>query len=203
MERYFVTAIGTDSGKTLTSAILVQALSADYWKPVQAGFPKDSDTVRTLVNENLVIHPESFIFKTPASPHAAAKIDNLNISLDEIVIPQHKNILVIEGAGGLMVPLNDQDLILDLILKLNIPVILVINLYLGCINHSLLSLEAIQKREIPLKGIIFNGVPNPESEKIILAKSGSRMLLHIYPEPEITRATIEKYAHQLHQNWQD
>jgi dethiobiotin synthetase len=200
IERYFVTAIGTDCGKTLASAILIKALEADYWKPVQAGFPKDSDTVRELVGNIFIIHPESFQLQTPASPHAAAKLENTTITLDRIVLPDHKNPLIIEGAGGLMVPLNDQDLIIDLINKIDAPVILVINIYLGCINHSLLSLEALQRRKIPVKGIIFNGASNEESEKIIIQKSGSRVLLHIYPEPEINPPVVEHYASILKKN---
>ncbi|CAN5600878.1 dethiobiotin synthase [soil metagenome] len=202
MEKYFVTAIGTDSGKTLASAILAHAFGADYWKPVQAGFPKDSDTVQNLLNDKLIIHPESYVFKTPASPHAAAKMEDITISINKIKLPDHKNPLIIEGAGGLMVPLNNQDLMIDLIYKLEAPVILIVNLYLGCINHSLLSLEALRQRKIPLKGIIFNGAPNKETEEIILKKSESQLLLHIYPEPEINLSIIGKYARQLNKTWQ-
>lgn len=200
-EKYFVTAIGTDSGKTLASAILVEALGADYWKPIQAGFPKDSDTIRALVSSKRNIYGESYVFKTPASPHAAAKIEDVKITLNKIVIPVHKNPLVIEGAGGLMVPLNNQDLMIDLISQIQAPVILVVNIYLGCINHTLLSLEALRLRNIALKGLIFNGASNSETERIILEKAGSKLLLHIYPEPEINEKVVGKYAGQIRESW--
>src|SRR5688572_23501291 len=122
---YFVTAIGTDSGKTLASAILCEALKADYWKPVQAGLPRDADIVRSLItNTQTKIHPETHLLNTPASPHAAAKIDGVNITLSDFALPATTNSLIIEGAGGCMVPLNDNDFVIDLISSLNSEVIL-------------------------------------------------------------------------------
>src|SRR5438105_9295116 len=116
--KYFVTAIGTDCGKTFFSAILCEALHADYWKPVQAGFPRDADTVKNLLSNSVSkIHPETFILKMPASPHAAAKLDAVTIELEKFKIPQTKNSLVIEGAGGCMVPLNDHDFVIALAKK--------------------------------------------------------------------------------------
>src|SRR5882724_5124748 len=111
---YFVTAIGTDSGKTFFSAILCEALQADYWKPVQAGMPRDADTVRSLLSNTVSkIHDETYLLGTPASPHAAAKRDDVTIQMQRFIIPLTHNDLVIEGAGGCLVPLNDIDFVID------------------------------------------------------------------------------------------
>jgi dethiobiotin synthetase len=199
---YFVTAIGTDSGKTIVSSILCEALEADYWKPVQAGFPRDADVVKTLVsNTKTIIHPESYLLKTPSSPHAAARIDGITIKLENINLPFTTNPLIVEGAGGCLVPLNDREFVIDLITKLNIEIILVANLYLGSINHTLLTLEALSKRNLPIKGIIFNGTPNEESQQIILKHSSLHNLLHIKNEIEITPRVITQYAQLLKTNW--
>lgn len=197
---YFVTAIGTDSGKTLVSAILVEALKADYWKPVQAGFPRDTSAVQALVsNEKSVFHPEAFVLQTPASPHAAAKIDGVHVAASLIFPPETDNHLVIEGAGGVLVPINDEETILDLVPNMNAEIILVSNLYLGSINHTLLTVEMIKSRGLAVKGIIFNGEPNAESQRIILKKTGYQSLLHILPEAEVNKETVKKYASQI--NW--
>lgn len=200
---YFVTGIDTDSGKTLVSAILCEALGYDYWKPIQAGMPRDTDSVKSLVsNKHIKFHKESYFLKTPASPHAAAKIDNIQIRLSEIMLPSTSN-LIIEGAGGCLVPLNDSDFIIDLISKLNAPVILVADLYLGSINHTLLTLEALKKRNIGIKGIIFNGDSNSESESIILKHSSLPCLLKIKKEDIIDVSVVKSYAKQLIANWHE
>ena len=200
---YFVTAIGTDSGKTVASAILCKALMADYWKPVQAGYPTDSETVKSLIGTARVhIHPEKFLFKTPASPHAAAAIESVQISLKDFVVPHTlSKDLIIEGAGGCLVPLNDHDFVIDLAAKFEAQVILVSNLYLGSINHTLLTFEALKSRALFMKGIIFNGPPNAESERIILHHTRLRCLLRIAPENNIDVTTIEKYSKALTNNW--
>ncbi len=199
---YFVTAIGTDSGKTLVSAIVCEALGADYWKPVQSGLPRDTETVASLVsNTNTIFHPERFLLKTPASPHAAAKIDGVKIRLDSFQLPPTRNTLVVEGAGGCLVPLSEHHLIIDLVSRLNLEMILVSNLYLGSINHTLLTCEAIKKRNLPVKGIIFNGEANEESERIILHYTNLRCLLRIRKEPAINREVVKAYALELKENW--
>jgi dethiobiotin synthetase len=201
MRRYFVTAIDTDSGKTFVSAILCEAFGADYWKPVQAGLPKDSDTVRNLIsNSHTKIHPEKFLLNTPASPHAAAKIDGVKINVADFELPQTNNVLIIEGAGGCLVPLNDDELVIDLIKKLDLEVIVVADLYLGSINHTLLTFESLKSRSLPVKGIIFNGEPNKQSEEIILKRTGAQCLLNIQKEKMIDAATVSKYAKQLNKN---
>lgn len=199
---YFVTAIGTDSGKTVASAILCEALAADYWKPVQAGLPADTATVKELVsNTGAVFYPERYLLKTPASPHASAKIEGKTISLNDFVLPKTRSNLIIEGAGGCLVPLNDDDLVADLIVKLKCDTIVVSNHYLGSINHTLLTIEALERRKINIKGIIFNGERNEESERIILLRTRLRCLLLINREPVIDRETIRRYAKILKDQW--
>lgn len=191
---YFVTAIDTDSGKTLVSAILCTALQADYWKPIQAGLPKDSDWIRTY-SEYVTIYPERYLLKTPASPHAAAKIDGIEISVSDFSLPSKH--VIVEGAGGCMVPINDREFMIDLISKFGLEVMLVADLYLGSINHTLLTIEALQLRKIKMRGVIFNGDSNPESERIILLHSGLEKLLHIKREKEITKDVVAGYAATL------
>jgi dethiobiotin synthetase len=199
---FFVTGIDTDSGKTLVSAILCEALYADYWKPVQAGMPRDADTIRKLVtNPKTKIYPETFLLNTPASPHAAAKIDGVKIHVKDFTLPATTNNLVVEGAGGCLVPLNDQEFVIDLMAKLRLPIILVADLYLGSINHSLLTIEALQQRQLRIEGIIFNGPSNTESENIILSRSKLKCLLKIIPEEEINPDVVKRYAVQLVKNW--
>lgn len=171
MKAIFVTGIGTGIGKTVVSAILVEHLKADYWKPVQAGDLDQSDTikVRELVsNTSTVFHPEAYRLTQPFSPHKAAALDGVTISLDQIKIPETTNQLVIEGAGGLMVPLNSRELMIDLIAYLDVEVVLVSRNYLGSINHTLLSVSVLQQRGIIIKGIIFNGPRDAASEDLIL-----------------------------------
>jgi len=199
---YFVTGIDTDSGKTLASAILCEALGYDYWKPIQAGLPKDSDSVRQLTT-NVIIHPETHLLKTPASPHASAKIDGIKIYSEKIPLPSSVNGLIIEGAGGCLVPLNETEFVIDLAPKFNAEIILVADLYLGSINHTLLTVHLLQSRKYRVKGLIFNGETNPESEKIILHHSKYSCLLRIDKEPAITREIIKKYASQLKENWNE
>lgn len=194
-KRYFVTGIDTDSGKTLVSAILCEALQADYWKPIQAGLPRDADQVKGLIsNPATTIHTERFLLKTPASPHASAKIDNIQIDLNDFQLPATKNNLIVEGAGGCLVPINDTHFIIDLIKKLDLEVILVADLYLGSINHTLLTIEALVRRAISIKGIVFNGEHNSESERIILKHSQLQLLCHIEKEKTIDKAIVKKYA---------
>ncbi len=201
---YFVTAIGTDSGKTLVSAILCEALKADYWKPVQAGLPRDADTVAGLIsNRSSVIFPEQYLLQTPASPHASAKIDGVHISLNSFQVPRSHNSLIVEGAGGCLVPLNDRDTMLDLILKLEMETVVVSNHYLGSINHTLLTVEALQARGVKIKGIIFNGQPNAATEEIILSQTKLDCLLHIDKETAITPDVVRKYAIRLKHNWNE
>ena len=198
-KRYFVTGIGTDVGKTLISAILVEKLQADYWKPIQAGNLSftDSDYVQSLVSNDSTFFPETYRLKLPMSPHAAANAENISINLENINLPQTKNHLVIEGAGGILVPINKTETILDVIKKLDVEVVLVSRNYLGSINHTLLSYEILKAYNLKIKGIVFNGKSNPETEKIILSKTQLPLLLKVDQENEINQIVVKKYAEKL------
>ena len=194
--KLFVTGIGTDVGKTIASAILTEALEADYWKPIQAGDLHDSDShkiARYISNKKTVIHPNSYSFTVPASPHMAARMDNVAIDVANITEPNINNHLVIEGAGGLLVPLNHNAVITDLI-KPDYKVIVVSRHYLGSINHTLLTVEALQLRKLTVAGIIFNGAAVPSTEDIILSKTGIRLIGRIEEEPYFDRNVISEYA---------
>ncbi len=174
MKKVFLTGIGTEVGKTVISAILVEKFKMDYWKPVQAGELDYSDSMKVrewVQNKDSVFHEERYRLKTPASPHFAAEVDQIQIELGDFEAPQTSNNLLIEGAGGLMVPLNSKgDLIIDLIPKVADSAILVSRNYLGSINHTMLSIEALKSRGIEIEGVIFNGEPNEATEEIILEK---------------------------------
>jgi dethiobiotin synthetase len=183
----FVTGIGTEVGKTFCSAIMVEALKADYWKPIQAGdlHQLDADFVKKVSSNPFIkIHPARHLLKQAMSPHAAAVLDGVSIELTDFELPITKNHIIIEGAGGLMVPLNVQgDLVVDLIQNLKTEVVLVVKNYLGSINHTLLSIELLKQRNIKLLGLIFNGETNEFSESIILSKTGVKCLARI---PQLT-----------------
>ncbi len=201
MKRIFVTGIGTEIGKTFCAAIIVEALKADYWKPVQAGEldQLDSDFVRNAIsNTESKFHPEQYLLSEPMSPHAAAKIDGITLLPENFVVPETENNLVIEGAGGLMVPLNhDGDMLVDLIPKVADEVILVSKNYLGSINHTLLSVELLKQRNIPVKGILFNGDANPETEAIILSTTGLKCLGKIPMMDQELKSFVREQAGKL------
>ncbi|AWA29028.1 dethiobiotin synthase [Flavobacterium magnum] len=194
--KLFITGISTDVGKTMASAIITQALEADYWKPIQAGDLDNSDThkVKSLVsNSKSVFFENSYALRTPASPHLAAARDNVRIDIKKIIEPDTKNHLVIEGAGGLFVPLNAQHTVTDLI-QPDHKVIVVSRHYLGSINHTLLTVEALQHRKINIAGVIFNGDENPSTESIIRDKTGIRCIGRIENEPFFDQNVIQEYA---------
>lgn len=200
MKKIFVTGIGTDVGKTVVSAILTEALEADYWKPVQAGDLDNSDSIKVenlISNAKTTIHSEGIRLNSPMSPHAAAAIENVKIKLTDFKLPETANTLIVEGAGGLMVPLNDKDLIIDLIQKLDIEVVLVSQNYLGSINHTILSIDALKNRGIKVLGIIFNGESNKETEKYILNYSGLPCLGRIEQHTEINKEIVLSYKSQF------
>jgi dethiobiotin synthetase len=189
-KRIFVTGIGTGVGKTVVSALLCKAWNADYWKPVQTGFPgdRDADTVRQLTSGSVHIYPEAQLLKLPLSPHAAAAAEQIFIRPDQLHVPETENLLVIEGAGGLHVPLNDfGDLMIDLIPQFGASAVLVSRHYLGSINHTLLSLEALAARRIPVAGIVYVGNELPDTEIVINALYPLRVLARI-PELDVVDA---------------
>ena len=198
-QTYFITGISTEVGKTIVSAIVTQALQADYWKPVQAGELEHSDTHKVQQLVSIIktkFHASAFNLKTPMSPHAAAKIDGVNLSVKKIKRPKVQNNLVIEGAGGLLVPLNDTQTVIDLILPLD-KVIVVSRHYLGSINHTLLTIEALKSRGIPVFGIIFSGAKHPSTESIITKMSGVPVLGRIDQEPYFDKNVVKQYAEDL------
>lgn len=200
--KLFITGIGTDVGKTIASAIITEALESDYWKPVQAGDLDNSDSHKIqsyISNDKTVIHENSYKLNTPASPHLAAQIDGITIDLKKIVEPKTKNHLVTEGAGGLLVPLNDSDCIIDLIQK-DYKVIVVSRHYLGSINHTLMTFEALKSRSIKVAGIIFSGDENPSSESIILQKTNAKFIGRIDNEPYFDQNVVRYYADKFREN---
>ncbi|QEC74429.1 dethiobiotin synthase [Mucilaginibacter ginsenosidivorax] len=189
----FITGIGTGIGKTITSAIVTEKLKADYWKPIQSGDLDNSDTmkVQSLVSNPITkFHTEAYRLTQPFSPHKSAAIDKISIDMENIVLPKTDNQLVIEGAGGLMVPLNDNFLMIDLIKQLNPKVILVSQHYLGSINHTLLSIHALKKYNIDVIGIIFNGAKDIYSKSYILNYSNLPELGTIPTFENLTRKAI-------------
>ena len=200
--KLFITGIGTDVGKTVVSAIMTEALAADYWKPIQAGDlnASDSNKIKSyLSNSKSTIHPNSYALNTPASPHLAAELDQITISLDQIQEPQTQNHLVVEGAGGVFVPLNDTDCVIDLI-QPDYKVIVVSRHYLGSINHTLLTIEALKNRNIAIAGIVFNGDENKATESIILNNTGVQCLGRIENEPYFDKNVIREYADLFQDN---
>ncbi len=200
--KLFITGIGTDVGKTIASAILTQALEADYWKPIQAGDLDHSDSYKVkqfISNSTSQIFENSYKLNTAASPHLAAAIDGITIELQYIKEPKTKNHLVIEGAGGILVPLNDSDCIIDLIKK-DYKVIVVSRHYLGSINHTSLTYEALKNRNIPIAGIIFSGDENKATEEIILKKTGGKFIGRIDNEPYFDQNVIQYYADKFRDN---
>lgn len=170
MNVFTVTGTDTDIGKTVFAAGLAGALGASYWKPVQAGIDPEGDKERVGALSGLPashILPEAYRLTTPASPHLAARIDGVEISLDRLALPQMDGPLVVEGAGGLMVPVSESLLMIDLFAHWGAPVILCARTGLGTINHSLLSIEALRARNVPIAGIAFIGEPHAENERII------------------------------------
>lgn len=194
--KLFITGISTDVGKTIASAIITEALEADYWKPIQAGDLDNSDSHKVksqISNSKSQFFENSYALQTPASPHLAAEIDGITIDLRSITEPETSNHLVIEGAGGIFVPLNNQETIVDLI-QPDYKVIVVSRHYLGSINHTLLTIEALQHRKISIAGILFNGDENKSSEAIILNKTGVEFLGRIEDEPYFDQNVIREYA---------
>lgn len=196
----FVTGIGTEIGKTVCSAVLTKYLKADYWKPIQSGDLDFSDTmkIRAWTGKDTICHPETYRLQLAASPHQSAQEEEIEIDLNNFKIPETNNHLIIEGAGGLMVPLNDHEFIIDLIEKLEVPVALVTKNYLGCINHTLLSMMILQQRKINLEYLILNGSFPPDTERIIVKNIHQKTKIIKIPHlDELTEEQIETVTEQL------
>lgn len=194
-KKYFITGISTEVGKTIASAIITEALEADYWKPIQSGDLdfSDTDKVKALVsNTKSTFHANSYALKTPMSPHASAEMDGVEIEVDKIKEPKTQNHLVIEGAGGLLVPVNKEETILDLI-QLDYKVIVVSRHYLGSINHTLLTVNLLKEKGFNVS-IVFSGDQHPTTESIIASKTQVPVIGRIDNEPYFDQNVIKEYA---------
>ena len=195
MKTYFITGISTDVGKTIVSAIMVEALEADYWKPIQAGGLDHCDTkkVKALVsNTKSKFHPNAYALKTPMSPHAAANIDGVTIESKSLKTPETKNHLVIEGAGGILVPINNKQTVLDLI-KPEHHVIVVSRHYLGSINHTLLTVTLLKEKGFNVS-LIYNGDEHKTTEDIISKMTNVPVIGRINEEPYFDKNVVKEYA---------
>jgi len=207
MKPIFITGTGTDVGKTIIAAIVTEALHADYWKPIQAGYTGGTDSLSVaemITNKKTAIHPELYKLKLPASPHIAAREEGKKISIKKIIkhLPETKNILIIEGAGGLMVPLNEKSLILHLIKKLKAKVIIVSKNELGSINHSLLTAAVFKKEKIDVAGWVFNeDFMNYDDE--IASWSGYPIIATVKHLPEISKESIKEAAVKMKRKLQN
>ncbi len=201
MHTLFLTGIGTDVGKTVVSAIVTEALQADYWKPIQAGDLENSDTLkvqRLISNTVSKFHRESYALQHAMSPHAAADLEKITIDVNAIQKPKTQNNLVIEGAGGLKVPINHHQTILDLI-QPDYKVIVVSRNYLGSINHTLMTIEVLRQNGIEPMGIIFNGEENRATQEIIIEMTQVPMITRIDPYDKITKTVILEEARKMKQ----
>lgn len=194
-DRFFVTGTDTDIGKTLVSAILAIGLDAGYFKPVQSGLETETDTewVRRITGlPDRYFIPEIYRLTRPLSPHAAAEIDGIRIELSAFRLPAPSDYprLIVEGAGGIMVPLNEKELMLDLIKQLALPVLLVARSALGTINHTLLSLAQMERAGIDVLGVVLNGPKNESNRSAIEHYSNVRVIAEIEPLQEITARTL-------------
>ncbi len=207
MRGYVVAGISTEVGKTVVSAILVEKLRADYWKPVQAGNLDSSDTLRVnqLTRHAGVLNPEAWRLNTAMSPHAAAEIDGVRINRASLELPQNNTLpgtsLIVELAGGLMVPLDSRPghglSNIDLLEEWGLPVVLVANYYLGSINHTLLSVDAMRSRDISLAGLVFNGDAVKGSRSAILNLTGLPVLLDLPWTDKVSPDFISAQAARL------
>ena len=196
MKQVFVTGTDTGVGKTLVSAWLTRGWQAEYWKPVQSGSLEicDYDSVADLV-PGAVIHPSAYVLREPLSPHQAARLDGVQIDLARIRLPKTTAPLIVEGAGGVMVPLNDRDLMIDLMAQLALPVVLVARSGLGTLNHTLLSLDALRRRHITVLGVVMNGPANPDNRQAIEHYGQVRVLAELPLLDAVTSSTLATLPH--------
>ena len=196
-----VAGIGTDVGKTVVSAFLCQALGFDYWKPIASGSedgPVDHEVMRGLVSSVSVhIHPPRYVFRKSLSPHIAARLEEVSIDETALELPSRDRPMVVELAGGVAVPISDTLTNLDLVVRLRLPVIVVSRHYLGSINHTLLTMQALRARAIPIAGVLFNGDELPDTERIITLMANVAHLGRIPTMQAVTREAIEELARKI------
>ena len=204
MYNVMVAGAGTDVGKTVVSAILTTLLDTDYWKPIQCGNAENSDSsiIKNWIDtKRHFVHSPAYSLKAPLSPHHAARLENTTIALDAIRLPQTERSLVIEGVGGVFVPLTEKILSLDLFKSWNCKWIVVSRHYVGSINHTLLTIEVLKQQQVPIIGIIFNGEPNPDSEEVILEITQLPCLGRLSPEKNLNSLIIQRYAKKWQPNF--
>lgn len=195
-QQFFVTGTDTEIGKTVVSSMLTIGLGGTYWKPIQSGLQEETDTqfvqrVTELGSDHFL--PENYRLNEPLSPHASAAIDGVEITMQDITIPDYQHgPLIAEGAGGLLVPINDRHMIIDLIDRLKLSVVLVVRSELGTLNHTFLSLEALRKRQIPILGVVMNGPKNRSNRKAIERYGNVEILTELEPMEEITPARLKE-----------
>lgn len=195
-KKLFVTGTNTDIGKTFVSGVLMAGLGAHYWKPIQSGSLESTDTQWLSENTGLDknhFFEETYRFEHALSPHAAAKLENIEISLDKLGLPElaGSQTLIVEGAGGLMVPLNDELFMLDLIRKLNIPVVIVADSGLGTINHTMLTIEQLKRHDIEIFGVVMNGVRNRSNRQAIEKYGRVPVLAEVEPLKQISPVSLK------------
>ena len=194
--RLFVTGTDTGVGKTVVCAVLMAGLKGVYWKPVQSGAVEGTDTafVRRVTGLNdSHFRPESCVFDAPVSPHLAAQMEGRKIDVDGIAVPpaDPASPLIMEGAGGVMVPLDDTRLMLDLMVRIGAPVLVVAQSRLGMINHTLLTVDRLKQSGVPVFGVVINGAPNPENRKAVEHYGKVAVIAEIEPMPEIVPASLK------------
>lgn len=200
MKSLFITGTDTNIGKTFVSAVLTLGLKASYWKPIQSGIETETDTQfvkRVTQLPDSFFLDEVYKLKLPRSPHEAAKAEGITIDLNIIEFPKRDKCVIVEGAGGVLVPLNDKNYMIDLIQKLELAVILVCRTQLGTINHTLLTIEALENRGIPILGIIMNGDEDLENQKSISMFSGIPILGQIKTYKTVSKQTLMDAFNQL------
>ncbi len=199
----FITGIGTDVGKTIASAVIVKALEADYWKPVQCGDLDNSDSIKIERITGLKTLPETFKLNAPMSPHAAADLEGIELSIDKVELPKSDNLIVVEGAGGVMVPFSSTETYLDLMVKLNLPVVLVTRHYLGSINHTMLSWNVLKEAGLNVVALVVSGKPHETTESYFRTQMDVPFirineLVEVSPESiEIEAARLKSSINQL------
>jgi len=197
---FFVTGTDTDVGKTLVSAWLVTLLDASYWKPVQAGAEPETDaaTVQRLAEVPAArILPEAYLLPEPLAPHEAARRAGIAIDMAKLDAPDHEGLIVVEGAGGLMVPLTDRAYMIDLAAELDLPIVLVARSTLGTINHTLLSIEAIRRRGLPLAGVVITGPETPHNRAAIERYGQIEVIAEIPWLEAVNRSALKAISPEL------
>lgn len=192
--KVFVTGTDTDVGKTVVSAWLCLHSGADYWKPIQSGHPPDRDALTVARLSGARLHPERHLLRAALSPHAAAGLEGLRLDLDDFRLPETGRPLVVEGAGGVLVPLNDSATMLDLMVRLGAPVIVAARSGLGTINHTCLTLAALRSRNLPVLGVVLCGPQNDANREAVEHFGNVKVLAELPPLEPLTREALQRIS---------